>query len=165
MATSTQGGLSSNPMINGLLWNGWKWDQTNLTYFFADDHYAWTTEEKDSYANAIQSWAAVSNLTFSEVASRSGADFVELQVNTSQMASVYNSAGAQGFHETPDPALWADASSSQNPNIGSGEVNGVYSWQLSNDVAWTGDPLLAGGVCKTSVRARVGSCARSETSA
>ncbi|MDO6964557.1 matrixin family metalloprotease [Rhizobium alvei] len=145
MATSTQGALSSNSMINGLLWNGWSWDQTSLTYFFADDHYAWTQEEKDSYANAIQSWAAVSNLSFSEVTSRAAADFVELQVNSAQMVSIYNQAGSQAFHETPDPSLWSLANSSQNSSIGSGEVNGVYSWQLGDDVAWTGNPLLAGG--------------------
>ena len=41
MATVTHGALSSNDLVNGILWDGWKWQDggtpLNLTYFFAED--------------------------------------------------------------------------------------------------------------------------------
>jgi Ca2+-binding RTX toxin-like protein len=144
MATGTQMSLSSNSLVNGLLWDGWKYDTTHLTYYFADDHYSWTELEKSSYVTAMASWTFVVDLTTSESQTRSAADFVEIQVDNDQMANTYQ-ISAQAFHETPDGSNTNLANSSQNPNIGANEINGVYSWQIFPGVSWTGNPLLEGG--------------------
>lgn len=140
MAASNQAVLTDNSMVNGVLWDGWKWSAAYMTYYFADDHYAWTADDKVAYSKAINALTFVNNLTFTETTDRAAADFVEIQVDSSQMASIYNSQGLQAFHETPDPGTTNIAAPSGNPNIGANETNGVYNWELP------GGSIMADGV-------------------
>lgn len=146
MASATQVSLSGNTIVNGVLWDGWKWSSSTLSYYFANDHVTWEVHEKTAYEQAIQQWAAVSGLQFSESANRAGADFVELQADGNQMNSIYGQGSTTfGFHESPDPTYISIANSSQNANIGTNELNGVYNWQLMGMNPWTAGSLGPGG--------------------
>ena len=72
---------TGNPRIDSILWGGQHWPSgggstTNLTYYF-DNTISWLTTEKIAYKAALQSWANVAKLSFTEVFSASSANFVE----------------------------------------------------------------------------------------
>ena len=107
MATVTHGALSSNNLVNGVLWDGWKWQDggtpLNITYFFAEDGgVSWTQSAKTALATAFGTYAQVANITFSETAVRADADFVENLLTHAQQL------GAVGSHDTPQGAASAN---------------------------------------------------------
>ena len=74
---------SGNAMLDGILWGGWHWSAsgstTAITYYFAHNNEFsgfdtnWTSTEQAGYRSALQSWANVANLTFTEVFSSGSA--------------------------------------------------------------------------------------------
>ncbi len=70
-------------MLDGILWGGWHWPSSNITYYFAHaDEFSSFDMQLDQhraerYRAALQSWANVANLTFTEVSSSGSATFIE----------------------------------------------------------------------------------------
>ena len=100
---------SGNAMLDGILWGGWHWSSSNITYYFAhqnefSDFYGfdrnWSNVEQAAYRAALQSWANVANLTFTEVSSPGSATFIEHVVP--------QSFGTYGQHDAPDNPAPAD---------------------------------------------------------
>lgn len=99
-----QGELANLDDINGLLWGGWKWEFTNLTYAFptsaADfvDYFdiqgfeAFNPAQQTSALRALHMYAAVCGLTFTEAAPGDVGNirFVE--------ADMYDSGDGNGLH-------------------------------------------------------------------
>jgi serralysin len=123
-------------LIDGILWGGWHWQTpgsatANVTYYFAGPgefgsfDSGWNTIEKTAYRNAVQSWANVANITFSETGSRFSATFIE---HTAR----FSSPGNLGQHETPETGSPA---------------HGYYNWQgFGWDWSNTNGGLQVGGL-------------------
>ena len=67
---------SGNAMLDGILWGGaigLRRMTTTITYYFAHaaefvpEDRDWASIEQDAYRAALQSWASVANLQFTEV--------------------------------------------------------------------------------------------------
>lgn len=141
-SSPTTGPVSSNTFVNALQWGGWRWDDgsgpgTNITYYFRGEGWdlddltggfgdvsaEWYAYEQQAYRNALQEWANVANITFTEVTSYGAADFVEYN---------YEAPGTMlGVHETPDDAYFSD-----------GTAWGGYAW---NGRGWSESGLNKGG--------------------
>jgi hypothetical protein len=93
------GTSSTNVYLNAIQWGGWQWTDapagTNITYFFGPagqnlngfvgsgtgNSVAWSASEQTAYRAALQEWANVANVTFTEVLSYAQADLVEWLFN------------------------------------------------------------------------------------
>ena len=150
MVTVTHDALSSNDLVNGVLWDGWKWQDVgtplSFTYFFAEDGgVSWTQFAKTAYVTALGTYAQFANITFSETAVRADATFVENLVTHAQQL------GAVGSHDTPQGAdsantriLDATHSSSLAINQAGGYYTIDYSgWGGPSD--WTTGLIPSGG--------------------
>ena len=129
---------SSNPYLKALQWGGWRWDDgaaagTNITYYFGPSgvsldgigtSIAWTTVQQDAYKAALQQWANVANISFTQVFAPNQADLIEY---------VYSSAGSGllGIHQTPQDAAEGD-----------GTAAGAYN---VSGTGFTSSGLIAGG--------------------
>ena len=57
-------------MLDGILWGGWRWPSSNITYYFAHANEFsgfdsnWSGVGQNAYRAALQSWANVANITF-----------------------------------------------------------------------------------------------------
>ena len=97
---------------------------TTITYYFRDSQFGqtWQNYEKAAYEAALQTWANVANLTFTQVFSYNGANLVEdLKAKASYL----------GSHETPEDAALSD-----------GTAWGEF---IRNGDGWTPTGLQAGG--------------------
>ncbi|MEZ5873949.1 MAG: M10 family metallopeptidase [Hyphomicrobiales bacterium] len=140
-STAFQGSTSTNVFVNALEWGGWHWTDgatpgTNITYYFQGSGVSlssltggvttsanWLAYEQDAYRHALDKWAEVANVTFTEVFSYNQADLVE---------NIYNGSGnLLGVHETPE---WAAA--------GDLTAWGAYN---RNGFGWTPSGLEDGG--------------------
>lgn len=89
--------------IAGSPWTNFGFDN-HLTYFFDDGGYrAWTSAEKAAFAKALQSWASVANITFSEVTSAAQAELSE-SLATTRTLSLWYGAGTVAVHTKPSSA-------------------------------------------------------------
>ena len=75
---------SGNAMLDGILWGDWRWPSSDVTYYFAHQNEGfegysrnWSSVEQNAYRTALQSWANVANVTFTEVSSPGSATFIE----------------------------------------------------------------------------------------
>ena len=98
MVTVTHGALSSNNLVNGILWDGWKWQDggtpLNITYFFAEDGgVSWTQSAKTALITAFDTYSQVANITFSETAVRAEANFVESLLTHGEQPDAVGSYG------------------------------------------------------------------------
>jgi serralysin len=151
MATITVGNLTSNSIVNGVLWNGWKWTSpsgpTNITYIFANDGgLGWLPYEKTAYQNALSAWSNVANVTFTQTLIKSSANFVENIISDAQMLYTTGSY-ASGFHDTPQTAVGSQVnqlSSTKASILLPGQAGGYYNYQ-SGGVVWTESELSQGG--------------------
>jgi serralysin len=119
-STPTQTTPSTNVFLNALQWGGWHWTDggsagTNITYYFhpggrdltgvfgagSGTSLTWLSYEEAAYEAALQQWANVANITFTEVFSYSEADFVEF-------IYLNSSSTVLGAHETPESASGSD---------------------------------------------------------
>ena len=150
MATVTHGALSSNNLVNGVLWDGWKWQDggtpLSLTYFFAEDGgVSWTQSAKTALTTAFGTYAQVANITFSETAVRADANFVENLLTHAQQL------GAVGSHDTPQGAASANThiiDGTHSSSLAINQAGGYYtidysSWGGPSD--WTADLVPSGG--------------------
>ena len=119
---STPGQLSpsSNLYLNAIQWGGWVWsdpnpdtDTTNITYYFGPSGQdldsriesgwgtssSWLDYEKAAYRHALQTWANVADITFTEVFSSDQANLVEFVTRSA------TSDEDLGLHFTPEHAL------------------------------------------------------------
>ena len=115
-STPEQGPHSSNPYLNAIQWGGWRWTDgaaagTNITYAFGESGTnlnlifgsgfgisgSWTAQQQAAYRTALQQWANVANITFTQV-SVEDADLVEFVYTNSFSTTL-------GVHETPDKAF------------------------------------------------------------
>lgn len=112
---------SGNAYVDALTL-GWSWSGSNVTYHFSDDIGAWTDIEKASFEAALDSWAAVADITFEEVANPSFANLVE-------HTEFINDPGALGSHE-----IFAEGSGEVG-NFGE-SLHGYYNW---NGFGWDYD--------------------------
>lgn len=153
MVAVTQGSLSGNSMVNGVLWDGWKWTNSGspivLNYFFASDGgRAWTTVEKTAYQGALAQWASVANISFAETNSRASANLVENILTDAQMQSATGSSGVFGFHDTPEQAASAHSNngSGYTSNLATNQAGGYYNYQsMGQTSGWTAAQLSDGG--------------------
>jgi serralysin len=154
MAEPVQVTPSTNPYLNALQWGGWRWDDnpndsadksgTVISYYFdsqpvdlndifGTDMFgvsrAWTVDEKAAYRVALDTWAAVANVTFQEVSSYNQADLVEHVWDNPD----HTSPILLGFHETPEQASNSD-----------GTAWGIYNGD-PNHTGWTSNGLQVGG--------------------
>ena len=135
------GTSSTNIYLNAIQWGGWQWTDapagTNITYYFGGagqnlnnrlgtgTSVAWLASEQTAYRAALQEWANVANVTFTEVGSSAQPDLVEW---------LFNRPGSSllGLHETPEHAASApDGAAWGGYNIAGG--------------GWTTSGLAAGG--------------------
>ncbi len=115
---------SGNIMLEGIIWGGQRWNNSQpITYFFdnAGSSSAWSTAEMDAFRAALQSFADVANITFQEVFTAGAANLVERKHNDTN-------SGSLGWHELPNGTHQA---------IGSFNQNG-YGWDAAG--------LLRGGL-------------------
>jgi hypothetical protein len=101
---------SGNTMLNGILWGGHQWlpvgGPATVTYYFAHagefipEDRDWGSVEQDSYRAALQSWASVANLHFTEVFNPASAGLIEHVVPH----TFWSESNVLGSHETPDGA-------------------------------------------------------------
>lgn len=140
-STPTQGTTSSNVYLNALQWGGWQWTDgatagTNITYYLAPggtnldfdfgagtgSSVNWNANEIIAFQNALQTWANVTNISFTRVFTYEQADLVEYLATPT---------GALGVHETPESAAATD-----------GTAWGVFNY---TGTGWTTAGLQAGG--------------------
>ena len=99
---------SGNAMLDGILWGGFHWG-SSITYYFAHNgefsgfDTNWTSTEQNGYRAALQSWANVANIMFTEVSTPGSATFIAHSV-----ANGFVGGGTLGQHETPDGPPPAD---------------------------------------------------------
>ena len=99
---------SGNAMLDGILWGGFHWG-SSITYYFAHNgeftgfDTNWTSTEQNGYRSALQSWANVANITFTEVFSPGSATFIGHSVPNG-----FFGGGTLGQHDTPDGPAPAD---------------------------------------------------------
>ena len=125
---------SSNVYLDAIQWGGWKWDDggsagTNITYFFdwgstdlvpvlgvdcAISEF-WYDYEKGAVRSALQRWANVIDVTFTEVNDYASADLVEYNYYRPDTNTL-------GSHQTPDDAFNSD-----------GTAWGAYNY---GDLSW-----------------------------
>ena len=120
-STPQQIAPSANLYLNAIQWDGWRWSDgpsagTNIAYYFGPANQdlsplhegelagflslPWDEWGKAAYRNALQQWANVANLSFTEVFDYSAADLVEF---------VFIDPYAPfGIHEVPEHAAWYD---------------------------------------------------------
>jgi hypothetical protein len=134
---------STNIYLDAIQWGGWQWTDapagTNIAYYFGDagenlngfvgsgtgNSVAWLASEQTAYRAALQEWANVANVTFTEVGSSAQADLVEWLFNKP-------GSGLLGLHETPEHAAAAP----------DGTAWGAYNIA---GVGWSTSGLAAGG--------------------
>ena len=111
---------SGNAMLDGILWGGFHWG-SSITYYFAHNGELsgfdtnWTSTEQNGYRAALQSWANVANIMFTEVSTPGSATFIAHSV-----ANGFVGGGTLGQHETPDGPPPADGYLAATPgSIGS----------------------------------------------
>src|SRR5262245_58599018 len=127
---------STNPYLNAIEWGGWRWDDdptdgadkngTVISYFFDSapldlnaifndtifgETRPWTEAEQAAYRVALDTWAAVANITFVEVSSYDQANLVE-----HVFADPNHTSPILGFHETPELAFKSDGTAWGNYN-------------------------------------------------
>jgi len=150
MVTVTHGALSSNDLVNGVLWDGWKWQDGGtpliVTYFFAEDGgVSWTQSAKTALTNALGTYAQVANITFSETAVRADANFVESLVTHAQQL------GAVGSHDTPQGAASANnriLDATHSSSLAINQAGGYYTIDYSGwggPADWTAGLIASGG--------------------
>ncbi|MEZ5774812.1 MAG: M10 family metallopeptidase C-terminal domain-containing protein [Hyphomicrobiaceae bacterium] len=135
MVASIQIPLTTNGLMNGLLWDGWRWStglaSTDIPVFFSDaGGNGWLADEANSYVRAANAWSSVANVTFSLAPSEGAATFRESILTDGQMQSVTGSPGVFGLHFTPDNG---------DP------VVGYYNYQSMGQSTWTAAQLFSGG--------------------
>ena len=150
MVTVTHDALSSNDLVNGVLWDGWKWQDggtpLSFTYFFAEDGgVSWTQSAKTALVTALGTYAQVANITFSETAVRADATFVENLVTHAQQP------GAVGSHDTPQGAASANTrilDGTHSASLAINQAGGYYTIDYSGwggPADWTAGLIASGG--------------------
>jgi subtilisin family serine protease len=124
-STAVQGSTSTNTFARALEWGGWQWTDgatpgTNITYYFqgggedlsgltvgSTTSVDWLNSEKAAYRLALDKWASVADITFTEVFSYDEADLVE---------NIFNTSGnLLGVHKTPE---WAEPGGGRRDRLG-----------------------------------------------
>jgi Ca2+-binding RTX toxin-like protein len=140
-STPFDGSSSSNVYLSAIQWGGWQWTDapagTNITYYFAPSgvdlgffgigagtSLTWSSDEKTAYQAALQQWANVANITFTQVFTYNEADLVE---------HIYSNFASStlGIHETPQDAAASD-----------GTAWGAYN---ASGSGWDSSGLAVGG--------------------
>ncbi|UFN50721.1 M10 family metallopeptidase C-terminal domain-containing protein [Roseomonas sp. OT10] len=146
MALTAVEAPSGNPFVDFLLQNGRHYvnapnedsspntDPFNINYFFdtrvtasAPQGYTWRPFEKQAFASAIQNWANVANITFTEVFTAQDALFRERLMDQATAGGTVSAS-----HSLP----------SANPNA---QSQGNYNFEAVNVRQWTPDQLEPGG--------------------
>lgn len=145
-STPFLGTPSSNIFLHAIQWGGWRWDDgstpgTNIAVWYdtqigvdisfllgePDGTYTsdvWLDFEIDAHKAALQKWANVANITFTEVAGFGDADLLEFNFDG-------DGSSILGVHETPQSAFNSD-----------GTAWGGYNWQ---GAGWDENGLKPGG--------------------
>jgi serralysin len=119
-------------MLHAIEWGGWRWSDgatpgTHITFAFTaggvdlagwengtgpqtSDSVGWSAAGMQTAAAALDKWAEVANLSFSQVTTYAAANFVENLFYGNDETSIGGDdwTGVRGAHETPDVAHDAD---------------------------------------------------------
>ncbi len=105
---------SGNVYLNALAGDSWTdaGRDLHITYCMSSSYgLGWTADQKQEFADAFASFAAVCGLTFEEVQTEANADLVEYRVTSSQFKAAFRSspygaykAGWDGYHYGPTDA-------------------------------------------------------------
>ncbi len=158
MTSILHGALTSNGIVNGVLWDGWKWTNGGspvaLSYYFANDGgQRWGEAgnglplEKEAYRNALATWASVANISFVETTNRANANLVENILSSAEMTSFTGSSGTVGLHDTPQQANAAHTYNIDGLHSASFTLNqagGFYNYQSLGQTSWTNSQLVPG---------------------
>ncbi|MBT3358144.1 MAG: hypothetical protein HN403_00780 [Rhodospirillales bacterium] len=85
---------SGTNYIDGLLW-GVKYNDaysSPITYYMRSDYGSWSSAEEQAFEGALQGWADVANIRFTQVQSTTS-DLWVYQVSNSQMQTLTGSSG------------------------------------------------------------------------
>lgn len=94
----------ANPYIEALAGNSWiaAGFDNEITYFFDDSGLrAWSEAEKTAFRDALQSWADVANIVFTESANIDDAEMTESLVSTAVL-ELLAGENTVGLHTSPD---------------------------------------------------------------
>ncbi|MEZ5723048.1 MAG: matrixin family metalloprotease [Paracoccaceae bacterium] len=111
-----------DPYIDSILYGTNHWGLDTLRYYFDNSYDSWTLGAKQAFRAALDSWAAVADLTFQETYLAGAADLIESYVNNADMSAEIG-PGVLGAHEVP----W-----SSNHSVW---LQGWFNWQAFN---WPG---------------------------
>nr|MBC8157844.1 hypothetical protein [Alphaproteobacteria bacterium] len=102
---------SGTNYIDGLLW-GVKYNDaysSPITYYMRGDYGSWSATEEQAFEGALQSWANVANIRFTQVQSDTS-ELWAYKVSGSQMTQLTGSSSVLAFFTPPDnasfPADW-----------------------------------------------------------
>ena len=114
--------IHANPMLDGILWGGWRWTSPGLTttinYYLAGDNEfsqfddGWSAIEHTALRNAFNAWERVANLSFEQVFNAANATFIEHTVSS----GFFGNPNILGMHDVPDNPAPAD---------------GWYNWEVN----------------------------------
>jgi Ca2+-binding RTX toxin-like protein len=147
------GPISSNPLINGLLWDGWHWDfgsgARTISYLLASDTgIGWTTEETASYYRALSNWSFVTDVHVAPAASALDATFIENISTADQMINMSGSSSVIAFHDVPQDGFQAHSQFidlTHTANYAVGQAGGFYNQQsLAQLDGWSNAQLVDG---------------------
>ena len=126
--------VNDNVYVNALAGNSWLdvGKDLHITYCMSSQYgMGWTDEQRESFAAALESYAAVCGLTFEEVADERDADMVEYRVTSAQFKAAFPSSpyGAYqtnwaGYHYGP----------SDTSTYGYYDANQVGNWLIMHEL-------------------------------
>ena len=109
---------TGNEYLDSLLWGGWYWSDSVITYSFCDDEYAWLDHEIEAVEAALQAWENVADISFVRVTDNTDATINLFSVRCDDIG------GYVGMCYPPDPAFGDDMG------------NAYLAWDWGPDGSW-----------------------------
>ncbi len=90
---------TGNAYLDSILWGGWHWSGSVITYSFHDDVYSWLDNEIDAVEAALQAWENVADISFVRAPDNTDAAINLFSVSSDDID------GSFGMANPPDPSF------------------------------------------------------------